>query len=109
MNSQNSTTPAKPETIHDLLAASLTGPLTSDYRLVQTACPSATDEALYMANWHMLDAEAAGKRWSWREAQGHLDAAYAALGAVNPGSGADWHAGRHPIQQSRFHPLAGEE
>ena len=59
-----------------------------------------------LAEHHVTEAHH-GKRWAWSEAAAFLDAAYGALGASNPADGADWHAGNHSIQQSRFHPLAG--
>lgn len=38
-----------------------------------------------------------GRDWNWRAAELALDAAYAALGAANPGSGYAWHTGAHPL------------
>jgi hypothetical protein len=56
--------------------------------------------------WSQLDAagaaigtaKRAGRDWRWSDAEAALGRAYAALGAVNPGSGYAWHCGQHPLQ-----------
>lgn len=90
----------------DVLAASLCGSLCSNDWLgkqtVATIVPGATDYDIDVARGHLQDAL---RSRSWREVDRHVEAAYRALGSVNPASGEHcWPKGAHPIQRSRFFP-----
>jgi hypothetical protein len=36
--------------------------------------------------------------WKWDEVEKALDAIYAEMGGENPGTGYDYHTGKHPLQ-----------
>ena len=71
-------------TLHDVLATALgSEPHLAD-ALVREVCPHATVGALGMAAYHVQEAHQAGRDWRWSDETEHVDAAYRALGAINP-------------------------
>ena len=67
------------------------------WSLIYRADPGSNDAAARV--YHCVAAaRAAGARWDWDAAEENLDAAYAAVGQQNPGTGFDWHRGWHPLQ-----------
>lgn len=68
---------------------------------VVVACainPPLSQDQINRASLALVGLDDEVRAWNWPEVEHKLNCAYRALGCVNPGTGYDYHCGRHPLQ-----------